>query len=61
MTDANWWLMALAFALGVALTLASMVRRVTSEGPASVPHDGAMGFAGGRSGAESEKEPDDGE
>ena len=31
----NWWLMALAFVLGLALTLALMIRRVTREVPVS--------------------------
>ena len=39
MNDVNWWLMALAFVLGLALTLAFMVRRVVRE----VPVYGAAG------------------
>ena len=35
MNDVNWWLMALAFVLGLALTLALMIRRVTREVPVS--------------------------
>ena len=37
MSDVNWWLMALAFALGVLLTLAFMIRRVTREVPVYAP------------------------
>jgi len=33
MNDVNWWLMALAFVLGLLLTLAFMIRRVTREVP----------------------------
>ncbi|WP_156657551.1 hypothetical protein [Mycobacterium kyorinense] len=33
MTDPNWWLMVLAFALGLALTFALMIRRVKREVP----------------------------
>ncbi|MGH3563779.1 MAG: hypothetical protein ACRDTN_18840 [Mycobacterium sp.] len=64
MTDVNWWLMALAFILGLALTFVLMIRRVQREVPASAsgadapagaaPAGGATSFAGGRSGAESE-------
>lgn len=36
MTDVNWWLMTLAFVLGVVLTFASTTRRVTREVPAGV-------------------------
>jgi uncharacterized membrane protein ArfC len=39
MNDVNWWLMALSFLLGLALTLAFMVKRVTRE----VPIYGALG------------------
>ena len=35
MTDVNWWLMALAFVLGLALTFALTIRRVTREVPVS--------------------------
>ena len=35
MNDVNWWLMALAFLLGLALTFALMIRRVTREVPVS--------------------------
>ena len=35
MNDVNWWLMALAFVLGLALTFALMIRRVTREVPVS--------------------------
>ena len=31
--DLNWWLMALAFLLGLLLTFAMMIRRVTREVP----------------------------
>ena len=33
MNDVNWWLMALSFLLGLLLTLAFMIRRVTREVP----------------------------
>ena len=33
MSDVNWWLMALAFVLGLVLTFALTVRRVTREVP----------------------------
>ena len=33
MPELNWWLMALAFLLGLALTFAMMIRRVTREVP----------------------------
>lgn len=33
MTDPNWWLMVLAFVLGLALTFALMIRRVKPEVP----------------------------
>jgi hypothetical protein len=33
MQNVNWWLMALAFALGLVLTLALMIRRVKREVP----------------------------
>ena len=39
MNDVNWWLMGLAFVLGLALTLAFMIRRVVRE----VPVYGAAG------------------
>lgn len=35
MHSANWWMMALSFVLGLLLTLALMVRRVTREVPVS--------------------------
>jgi uncharacterized membrane protein ArfC len=35
--DVNWWLLALAFVLGLLLTLASMIRRVTREAPITEP------------------------
>jgi hypothetical protein len=33
MPELTWWLMALAFLLGMALTFAMMIRRVTREVP----------------------------
>ena len=33
MEDVNWWLMALSFLLGLLLTFALMIRRVTREVP----------------------------
>ncbi|MGV0745265.1 channel accessory protein ArfC, sunset domain variant [Mycolicibacterium sp. XJ870] len=47
MSDVNWWLMALAFVLGLLLTLALTVRRVKRE----VPVYGALGRRPGDSGA----------
>ena len=35
MHNANWWMMALSFVLGLLLTLALMIRRVTREVPVS--------------------------
>ncbi|WP_102145325.1 hypothetical protein [Mycobacterium hubeiense] len=43
MSDVNWWLMALAFVLGLLLTFAFMLRRVKRE----VPVYGALGRAPG--------------
>ncbi|BBZ02840.1 hypothetical protein MCHIJ_22770 [Mycolicibacterium chitae] len=37
MSDVNWWLMVLAFALGLLLTFAFMIRRVTREVPVYGP------------------------
>ena len=60
MQSVNWWLMVLAFALGVVLTLAPMIRRVKREVPeyaAGASAAGAAGatgvakVAGGRAGA----------
>ena len=42
MNDVNWWLMALAFVLGLALTSALMIRRVMRE----VPISGSVGVRG---------------
>ncbi|BBX31813.1 hypothetical protein MMAG44476_18592 [Mycolicibacterium mageritense DSM 44476 = CIP 104973] len=47
MSNVNWWLMGLAFVLGVALTLALTVRRVKRE----VPVYGALGRGPGTGGA----------
>lgn len=44
MQDLNWWLMALAFVLGLLLTLAMVIRRVTREVP--VTHALSGGVAG---------------
>ncbi|MCW1957762.1 MAG: hypothetical protein KIH64_004295 [Mycobacterium sp.] len=52
MHNVNWWLMALAFLLGLLLTLAMMIRRVTREVPvvhtvsAGVKASGAVAAAG---------------
>ena len=43
MQNVNWWLMALAFVLGLVLTLALMIRRVERE----VPEYGALGRGAG--------------
>ena len=61
MNDVNWWLMTLAFALGLVLTLALTVRRVQRE----VPVYGAQGrgpsagAAGSDSGAGKHEAPED--
>jgi uncharacterized membrane protein ArfC len=61
MQNINWWLMAVAFLLGLVLTLALMIRRVKREVPehatlaAGAGAAGAAGAAkltGGRAGAE---------
>lgn len=44
MHDVNWWLMTLAFVLGLLLTFAMMIRRVTREVP--VAHTVSAGVAG---------------
>ena len=52
MQSVNWWLMVLAFALGVVLTLAPMIRRVKREVPEyAAGATGAAKLAGGRAGA----------
>ena len=52
MEDVNWWLMALAFVLGLLLTFAFMIRRVTREVPITqsigVRGPGLRGAAGRR-------------
>ena len=47
MNDVNWWLMALAFLLGLLLTFAFMIRRVKRE----VPIYGGVGSAPGTTAA----------
>lgn len=37
MHDVNWWLAALSFLLGLLLTLAMMIRKVTREVPVARP------------------------
>jgi hypothetical protein len=39
MQDVNWWLMAVAFVLGLVLTLFSIIDRVRSGGPLERPPD----------------------
>ena len=57
MRNVNWWLMALAFALGLVLTLALMIRRVKREVPeyatlaAGASAAGAGATAAGATGA----------
>ncbi|WP_135452710.1 hypothetical protein [Mycobacterium sp. DL99] len=62
MSDLNWWLMALAFVLGLVLTLALTLRRVKREVPvygalgrrpdaAAAAGDGKAAAAGGTAGA----------
>jgi hypothetical protein len=48
MHDVNWWLMVLAFVLGLVLTLVFMVRRVTREVPVTLAHTvrGGAGLKG---------------
>lgn len=53
MEDLNWWLMALAFVLGLLLTLAMMIRRVTREVP--VTHTLAKAAVAGAAGATPER------
>lgn len=48
MNDVNWWLMALAFLLGMLITFAMMIRRVTREVPMTLSASaGAGGKLGG--------------
>ena len=49
MQDVNWWLMALAFLLGLVLTLSLMIRRVKREVPEYATL--AAGAAGSRGAA----------
>jgi hypothetical protein len=37
MHDVNWWLMAVAFVLGLVLTLFSMIDRLRTGGPTEQP------------------------
>jgi len=46
MHDVNWWLMALAFALGLLLTLLLMIGRVTREVPVSHSVSAGLGVKG---------------
>lgn len=59
MKDVNWWLMTLAFLLGLLLTFGMMVRRVTREVPvtATVSAIVAAGGAAGTLESVLEKEP----
>jgi len=43
MSDVNWWLMALAFLLGLLLTFAMMIRRVTREVPVTLSASAGAG------------------
>ena len=52
MNDVNWWLMALAFALGLLLTFAFMIRRVTREVPVYGPLGRGPNADRGRAAAE---------
>lgn len=64
MNDVNWWLMALAFVLGLALTLAFMVRRVVREVPVYGTTQGGASLAdaaGGAAAAKSVPSQSDGE
>jgi uncharacterized protein with LGFP repeats len=45
MPDLNWWLMALAFLLGLLLTFAMMIRRVTREVPVTGSGETSAGAA----------------
>ncbi|WP_059016896.1 hypothetical protein [Mycobacterium sp. M26] len=56
MHDVNWWLMALAFVLGLVLTLVLMIGRVTREVP--VTHAVSAGLKGGGVKAPDVKAPD---
>lgn len=46
MNDVNWWLMALAFLLGLLLTFAFTVRRVKREVPVGVSRGAAVAATG---------------
>lgn len=55
----QWWLIVLAFALGMVLTFVLMIRRVKSEAPvetstSAASAGGGSGLAGGRSNASTE-------
>jgi hypothetical protein len=57
MGDANWWLIGLAFVLGLLLTFALTIRRVTREVPVSSPtRAAAAGGAAAAGAAESKTE-----
>ena len=47
MHDVNWWLMTLAFLVGLVVTFALMIRRVTREVPVSHTVSAALGAAAG--------------
>ncbi len=51
MHDVNWWLMTLAFLIGLVLTLALMIRRVTREVPVTHVVSAAVTAAGAAAGA----------
>ena len=57
MKDVNWWLMVLAFLLGLLLTFGMMIRRVIREVPVNRSVTAAVGAAGGKIESLLEKEP----
>jgi uncharacterized membrane protein ArfC len=62
MDDANWWLIGLAFVLGLLLTFVLTIRRVKREVPvSSSTRTAAVGGAAGADTAESEAEKSESE
>ncbi|MFM8598835.1 MAG: hypothetical protein ACKOB8_07490 [Mycobacterium sp.] len=57
MKDVNWWLMTLAFLLGLLLTFAMMIRRVTREVPVTATVSATLAGAAGTLESVLEKEP----
>lgn len=57
MLDVHWWLTLLAFALGLVLTFALMIRRVTREVPLGAPATKTAQGTAEAGGAESQEDP----